>query len=169
MTNRATRMQENAARTTGWAVVAALAALAVAVPAQAAGIGPRMGLAVNPDQVNFGFQVHAADMVPHLGFVPSFEAGVGDNLVTFTANMDLKYVFTQGPSTWRPYVGGGPDVFFASPTRDRYNGESSTDVGMNIFGGMQTPTRSGYFFTEMRLGIIDSPDIKFTVGWQFLR
>ena len=140
----------------------------VASPAYAAW-GPRMGVTVNPDQVHGGLQVNAVQMTHRLSFMPSFEVGAGDQLISAGANMDLKYVFTQVRSSWRPYAGGGPSVTFYNSTVDRTNSGSTSDVGVGVFGGLQTPTRSGYFFTEMRLGIIDGPDLKFTVGWQFLR
>jgi hypothetical protein len=145
----------------------AVTALVAAAPASAQW-GPRFGLTVNPDQVHAGLQVHAADMTRRLSFMPSFEVGAGDELVSFAANMDLKYVFTQVRSSWVPYAGGGPSLMFFNPTNDRVYGDSSTDVGVGVFGGLQTPTHSGYFFTEMRLGLIDIPDLQFTVGWQFL-
>jgi hypothetical protein len=138
------------------------ATLFAASSATAAGFGPRLGLTGDPDQVHMGFHVDAARMAPNLGFMPSFEVGVGNDLTLFSANFDFKYAF-RTRTAWRPYMGGGPALHFVrfdSNTED-------TAVGFAFFGGMQSGTRSGAFFTEMRLGMVDSPDFKFTVGWLF--
>jgi hypothetical protein len=147
-------------------VVAATAAatlVALVQPVVAAGFGPRFGLTIDPDQVHAGMQFHVGNLTPHLAFVPGFEVGVGDEIIGVAGNMDFLYYFGRGPARWRPYLGGGPGIFFWDA--DGY--DSNTEVGVNFVGGMRTPTRSGAFFGEMRLGLIDSPDIKFTVGWMF--
>lgn len=146
----------------------ALAALlaALATPAHGAVVGPRLGLSIDPDQVHAGLAIYAADLSRNLVFQPSFDLGVGDELVGVAANMDFKCLFTQGRGHWSPYLGGGPGLFYVNETNG--NG-SSTDVGMNFFGGMQAPTRSGSFFGEMRLGLMNNPDVKFTVGWLLFR
>jgi len=134
-----------------------------AASASAAGFGPRFGLTLGPDQVHAGFQFHAAQLARHASFVPSFDVGAGDDAITVAANMDFKYVFVQRTAHWHPYLGGGPGLFFVDVDRQ----SSQTDVGMNFFAGLQTPTRSGLFFGEMRLGLVDAPDAKFTIGWMF--
>lgn len=143
--------------------VAAIACVFGAGTAAAAGIGPRVGLSIDPDQVHAGLHVHAAEMSQHVAFHPSFDFGAGDDIVLFAANLDFKYVFSQKMDRWRPFLGGGPGLFVSN-----YDGAgSNTDVGVAFVGGMQTATRRGYFFGEMRLGLVDSPDIKFTAGWIF--
>jgi hypothetical protein len=136
----------------GWAAAAA-----------ADGFGPRVGLTGDPDQVHFGLHFPTLRLAPNFGFMPYFEAGVGDDTTLFSGNMDFKYVFATRAASWRPYIGAGPALHFLN--RDHV--DDSMEVGMGFFGGMQTPTRSGAFFGELRLGLVDSPDIKFTVGWMF--
>lgn len=131
--------------------------------AQAAGFGPRLGLTSEPDQVHVGMQLHLAQMAPSVSFVPSFEVGLGNDVRLFSANMDIKHRFTSRAASWRPYLGGGPAIHFI----DRDGAGDESDVGLNFFAGMQTPTRQGAFFGEIRVGLIDSPDFKFTVGWMF--
>jgi hypothetical protein len=82
--------------------------------------------------------------------------------VLFSVNFDFKYVFATR-TRWRPYAGAGP----ALHVLNRDNADDNTEVGLGLIGGLQTPTRSGAFFGEMRLGLVDSPDFKFTVGWAF--
>ena len=143
-----------------------IAAVTVAVSVStvsASDFGPRFGVTINPDQIHAGMQFHAAQITPQLAFIPGFDVGAGDNAIGIAGNMDFKYVFTPGPRHWRPYLGAGPGIFFL----DTDGQQSQTDVGVNFFGGMQTPTRSGLFFAEMRLGLVAEPDVKFTAGWMF--
>lgn len=146
----------------GSAIAAVLTAVAVS-SASAGGFGPRFGVTIDPDQLHAGMQFHAVEITPQLAFLPGFDVGAGDDAIGVSGNFDFKYVFAQGPQRWRPYLGAGPGIFFL----DADGHESQTDVGVNFFGGMQTPTRSGLFFTEMRLGLVYEPDVKLTVGWMF--
>lgn len=146
----------------GLCVIAFAVTLLGASGATAAGFGPRLGLTGDPDQVHMGFHVDAARMAPNLGFMPSFEVGLGNDLTLFSANFDFKYAF-RTRSAWRPYMGAGPALHFVRVD----NNTEDTEVGFAFVGGMQSGTRSGAFFTEMRLGMVDSPDFKFTVGWIF--
>jgi hypothetical protein len=143
-------------------VALVLGGITIAPTAGASGFGPRFGLTIDPDQVHGGLQFHVGNLSPHVSFVPSFEVGVGDELIGVAGNMDFFYTF-GGRSSWRPYLGGGPGIFFWDA--DGY--DSQTDVGVNLVGGMRTRTRSGSFFGELRLGLIDEPDVKFTIGWMF--
>jgi hypothetical protein len=146
------------------AAIAFISLVAIgASSAAASGFGPRFGVTIDPDQVHAGLQFHAARITPHWSFVPGFDVGVGDDAIGVSGNFDFKYVFGQGPARWRPFLGGGPGIFFLDEDGD----DSETDAGVNFLGGMQTPTRSGLFFAEMRLGLIQEPDVKFTVGWMF--
>jgi len=143
--------------------VAMIVGVLAAVPVGAAGLGPRVGLSIDPDQVHAGLHVHAAELSRNVAFDPSFDLGAGDDILLFAANFDFKYVFAKGMDRWRPFLGGGPGLFVSN-----YDGSgSNTDVGVSFVGGMQTATRRGYFFGEMRLGLVDSPDVKFTAGWIF--
>ena len=102
---------EHRSRGLGLAALAA-AMLLLAFPVLGADMGTRLGVTVDPDQVHFGIQVHAADATPRMAFMPSFEVGVGDNLVGFAGNFDLKYAFASRAEGWRPYLGAGPGIFF---------------------------------------------------------
>ena len=140
-----------------------VATLCAASSAFAAGFGPRVGVTGDPDQVHLGLHFDAVRMAPSLGFMPSFEVGVGNDVTLFSVNFDFKYAFDARAAAWRPYAGAGPALHFVNID----NGADNTEVGFAFFGGMQTGTRSGAFFTEIRLGVVDSPDFKFTVGWLF--
>jgi len=149
-------------RARAWGALCIVVGVGAATSAAASGIGPRVGLTGDPDQVHFGLAIDAVRLAPGLGFVPSFDFGVGNDVVLISGNFDFKYVFAI-QSSWRPYLGGGPALHFVNVD----NAGDDTEVGLGIVGGMQTATRSGAFFTELRLGMVDSPDFKFTVGWLF--
>jgi hypothetical protein len=148
-----------------------LCALCALVPAAAlaqgsieTGIGPRVGVSINPDQIVFGGQAIVGEIAPNLTFDPSLELGFGDDVTVVALNFDLHYHFDVTNSKWRPYAGGGIGVGFFSVD----NGGSDTEVGANLVVGAGTPTSGGNrFFGELRIGLGDLPDLKMVVGWNF--
>ena len=46
------------------------------------GIGPRLGMTINPDQFHFGGHIDFGDLAENLMMLPNLEIGVGDNLTT---------------------------------------------------------------------------------------
>jgi len=155
------------------AVVCALAAL---VPAAASAqsrvstaLGPRMGFSSNPDQLVLGGQMDLGQVAPDLTFTPNLELGFGDNATVVAINGDLHYHFQVQGSDWRPYVGGGLGVNFIEVDLPApFANVSNTEIGANLIVGAIVPTRSGSrFFTELRLGVGDIPDMKLLMGWNF--
>ena len=59
------------------------------------------------------------------------------------------------------YAGGGPAAVIRAAGD---HGDSGFGGGFNFLLGLQA--RQG-FFTELKIGVIDSPQIKFTVGYAF--
>src|SRR5262245_8299697 len=88
-------------------VLCVVLGVGAASSAAAGGVGPRVGLTGNPDQVHFGLAIDGVRLAPNFGFVPSFDVGVGNDVTLFSGNFDFKYVFPVR-SSWRPYIGGGP-------------------------------------------------------------
>ena len=109
-------------------LLVAVVACVTAVPASAAGLGPRIGLSIDPDQVHAGLHIHAAELSRNVAFDPSFDIGAGDDILLFAGNFDFKYVFSSRVDRWRPYLGGGPGLFVVSYDGD----ESNTDVGVSF-------------------------------------
>ena len=136
------------------------AVLFLASPAAAQDGGLRGGLTVDPDQFYFGGHLETSPLVDRLYFRPNVEVGFGDDLTLIGVNMEFVYKFPSR-SGWSLYAGGGPalNVFM-------YDGEdnSETDAGLNLLVGVES---AGGLFFEMKFGVIDSPDIKFGVGWTF--
>lgn len=142
------------------------ALLSSAMPALAQGVGVRGGVSVDPDQFYFGGHYETDALVDRLHFRPNLELGLGDDLVTTSLNFEFVYKFPSR-SSWRLYAGGGPAVnFYSFDTDGSNNGndDTETEPGLNFLFGAEA--RNGLFF-ELKVGAIDSPDLKFGVGWVF--
>jgi hypothetical protein len=159
-------------RKTLWA-----AALVLLLPALATAAtvtvdpGVRAGLSISPDQFVFGGQLSFRGLAPDWTFDPSLELGLGDDLTVIAFNLDALYHLRLSGSDWRPYVGGG--LGLASISWDEPTGlhdDTHNEVGLNVVLGFRVPTRSGqHWFTEMRLGVADLPDLKVVGGFSFGR
>jgi hypothetical protein len=122
--------------------------------------GIRAGLSIDPDQFYIGGHVETKPLVEHLVFRPNVEVGFGDDVTLAAFNFEFAWKFPRGRSDWGFYAGGGPAINlyqFDGPGDD-------TEAGFNIMGGVEN--RSGLFF-EFKLGVADSPDFKFGVGFTF--
>jgi hypothetical protein len=138
-----------------------LAGLAlVATPAYAqAGYGVRAGVSGDPDQFFFGGHLETRPIVRNLTFRPNVEIGVGDNVTLVALNIEFAYRLPVDSRNWRIYAGGGP----AANVYDT-DGDSGVEPGFNLMIGGQ---HSRGLILELKLGLIDSPDVKFMVGWAF--
>lgn len=136
--------------------------LATAGPAFAQAAGVRGGISVDPDQVYFGAHYETDPLIDRVHFRPVVEVGLGDDLVTTAISMEFIYKF-PARSGWGLYAGAGPAVNFYSFKARRGDG-TETEGGLNLILGAEN--RSGLFF-EAKIGAIDSPDVKFGVGWTF--
>jgi hypothetical protein len=137
--------------------------------AEVSGIGPRIGFSTGPDQLALGGQLEVGEIAPDLDFTPNVELGFGDHTTLIAFNLDLHYKFRVQNSNWSPYLGAGVGVNFLE--FDRPAGladDSETEVGGNFIIGAQVPTQAGRkFFSELKLGLGDIPDLKLLVGWNF--
>lgn len=138
------------------------------------GMGPRLGLTINPDQFHFGGHIDFGDLAENLMILPNLEIGIGDHVTTVAPTFELDYRFRPDWGVWTPYLGGGIGPIFYSwknDWNDRHN-SSSTELGLYIQAGIgkgSSRSESGHFFLEGKLGLADAPDAKFTVGWTFGR
>jgi opacity protein-like surface antigen len=147
------------------------------------GWGPRVGVTLDPDQIHFGAHVDFGNFAEHIRFQPNVEVGIGDNLTIVALNFEGAYRFSSRWDVWTPYAGGGLGInfvsfdndhdhaegaFAAGPMHDVEGDDSSTDIGLNLLGGIEKGLKNGHrFFLEGKLGLADSPDLKFTAGWTF--
>jgi hypothetical protein len=135
--------------------------LAVAWVAPAAaqeGPGVRAGLSANPDQFFFGGHYVTKPLVDRLRFQPNVEAGFGSNSTLVAFNVEFGFWMRLNPD-WQVYVGGGPAMNLYSS--DRHDG-SDVEPGFNVLAGIR---RRGGLFVELKVGVLDSPDVKLAVGY----
>jgi hypothetical protein len=153
----------------------ALALLAMLPLAASAGsfssYGPELGFSQSPDQFVVGGHLKWNSVAPHLDFAPGINLGLGDNLTLVTFNGDFHYRIVSNTS-WQPYVGGGVGIHFASADNGFAGGRNTADSNMHAGGhfiaGATIPTQGkSNFFTELKLGFGDSPDLKAIAGWNF--
>lgn len=146
---------------------ATIAVFATIGTVHAAGWGPRLGLTMDPDQVHFGAHVDAGYFADQFRFQPNFEMGIGDNLTIGAFNFDLLYLFNDRLDAWGPYLGGGPGLNIVDQDNNSRR-DADMEAGLNLVGGVERNLNSGgRFLTELRFGLIDTPDLKWTVGWTF--
>lgn len=130
--------------------------------------GVRVGVSGDPDQFFFGAHVETSPIIEHLTFRPNAEIGVGDDLTLFAFNFEFAYwlpIRNLRNQPWRVYVGGGPALVITSPHADHpHDGETEVGGGFNAMIGIQH--RKG-LFAEFKVGAIDSPSVKFAVGYVF--
>jgi hypothetical protein len=144
----------------------ALMLMGLPAGAQQWNAGIRAGVSADPDQFFFGGHVESQPLMERLTFRPNAEIGVGDDVTTIALNVEFAYWLTNG-QPWDVYVGAGPAVNIFSFDDDRPGrGDDDGDVGggFNILVGVQH--RQG-LFTELKVGMIDSPNLKFAVGYVF--
>lgn len=156
-----------ATRALGVAAVAAIVLLVGATApalAQQPGIGVRAGVSAGPDQFYFGAHYDTGPLFDKLSFRPNAEIGVGNDQTTVAGNFEFVYWWPIRRHPWNIYAGGGPAIVYydhGNPHHDD-NGDSDVDPGFNLVIGVAH--RSG-FFSEIKIGLIDSPEFKFGIGW----
>lgn len=129
-----------------------------AVPAHAQDAGIRGGLSLDPDQFYFGGHLETSPLVNRLHFRPNVEVGIGEDVMLIAANMEFVYKFPRR-SGWGFYAGAGPALnIIMIDERD----DSEMEGGFNILLGAENSR--GLFF-EFKIGALDSPDLKFGVGY----
>lgn len=120
--------------------------------------GVRAGASVNPDQFYFGAHLDPPPLTDRVHFRPNVEVGVGNDVTLVGLNFELAYFF-PARNDWALYAGGGPALNIINTPRDTRAGG-----GFNILlGGLH---ESG-LFGEVKVGVIDSPDFKFGIGYVF--
>ena len=157
------------------AVVLLLSAGAVSAQDESVGFkgwGPRVGLTLDPDQIHFGAHADFGNFAKHLRFQPNFEIGFGDDFTIAMLNAEVNYRFSEKWDVWTPYLGGGVGIAFINHDfPDNANGhgdDTNTEFGASVLGGIEKGLSNGdRFFLEVKLGLVDAPDLKITAGWTF--
>jgi hypothetical protein len=114
--------------------------------------GVRAGVSADPDQFFFGGHFETDPIVDRLTFRPNVEIGLGDDVTLAAFNIEFVYSVPLSGHPWRVYFGGGPAL-------NLYDGDA--EGGFNLLVGLQ---HRGGLLTEFKVGMIDSPSVKFAVG-----
>lgn len=143
-------------------LLASAAIVLLTTPAFAQGPAVRGGTNVNPDQLSVGGQYEFGPLNDRFWLQPSGDFGVGNSAKLVAFNLDVMYRrgLTRN-SIWSLYGGGGPAINWY-----KLNGYSQTEPGVNVAGGLLH--RSG-LFTEVRVGFLESPQLRFGAGYTFGR
>ncbi len=142
-------------------VLLILAVSMLASVASAAQYGIRGGLTLDPDQFHVGGHMDLGPVISDMRIVPNIEIGFGNDMTVVAFNGDLIYDF--GDSPWS--LGGEVGINMVDHSK---SDSSNTDFGLSVLGDYRLGLSSGKtLLLEAKLGLIDSPDFKFTVGWNF--
>ena len=147
-------------RSVSLGVLALLVWLAPAVASAQVTAGVRAGVSIDPDQFYVGGHIETDPLVERLVFKPNVEVGFGDDVTLAAFNFEFVWKFARRRSEWGFYAGGGPAINLYQ----RDGPEDDAEAGFNILAGLEN--RRGLFF-EFKLGVADSPDFKFGVGFTF--
>lgn len=142
-------------------VVLAAAFLVLASGADAQGVGLRAGVSADPDQFFGGLHYETRELLDRLRFRPNIEIGAGDDVTLTALNFEFSYRIPLDHAEWRLNVGAGPALNIYRRSRD-----TNPEGGFNIFVGVAH--RQG-LFSELKVGALHSPDLKFAVGYTFQR
>ena len=148
-------------------VIMTLAMLVLLPAAASAGpftyYGPHIGFGQGPDQTVIGGQLQWNGVAPRMAFVPGVDYGFNDVSSVLTLNGDFHYNLSYS-TAWQPYVGLGAEV---NIWHDNGSGDpSTTQTGGHLIVGAATRNRTGgRFFSELKLGLGDSPEMKLLLGW----
>jgi hypothetical protein len=148
-------------------VVAVSAGLLLGAPRVAcaqSGPGIRAGVSADPDQFFFGAHYDTGHLFDRVSFRPNVEVGLGDNVTTVSVNFEFAYWFKM-KQPWNVYAGGGPAlVVYTHGDQPDQAGHTDTEPGFNLMLGI---AHRGGLFAEVKAGLIDSPSVKFTIGYSF--
>jgi hypothetical protein len=129
------------------------------------GAGVRVGASLDPDQFYLGGHLEAGPLIERLWFRPNLEIGIGDNRTVVAFNGEFTYWIPLERNEWSAYVGAGPALNLINFDEDSPGGDDTdAEGGFNILLGLG---HIGGLFTELKVGALRSPDLKFGVGFTF--
>lgn len=135
------------------AAIAALAALSLCTPDARAlgleGMGGKLGY-TNPERFDgtteVGVHAELAERGSRVSLMPNFMFWSVNSFSNVNPNLDVCYRFAPS-GRMTPYVGSGVGLNFIDG--DRF-GDSDTQVGMNLIGGLRFPGAGPNYFLEAR-------------------
>lgn len=126
--------------------------------------GTHMGFAQGAHQMVLGGQLQFNGIAPRMAFVPGLDYGFSDRSSVLTLNTDFHVNLTYD-TTWQPYVGAGVSMDVWSKANRTGRDEDPLRPGGQLIMGIATYNHGGRFFTELKLGVRDSPEVKMLAGW----
>lgn len=126
--------------------------------------GIRAGYSDGPDQFVIGAQADMGSIWRRVHFVPSIDAGFGNDLTTICFNGDIQAFLPMPKSSFSLYGLAGPTIMYWSPEV----GDGETDIGVSLGGGVRAAFGDkGWYNLEARVGIGDVPDFRILFGVLF--
>jgi hypothetical protein len=126
------------------------------------GTGLRMGVSIDPDQIYFGGHFEAGPVMESLWVRPNLEVGIGNGITSIGLNFELAYWIPLESRSWKTYIGAGPALNVFIVDTGAGGRDSNVEAGFNFL--MALAHREG-LFTELKLGVLNSPDLKFGIGF----
>lgn len=124
-------------------------------------VGVRAGVSADPDQFYFGAHLQTRPLVDRVHFRPNVEIGLGNDLTVVALNLEFVYRFALPSRGWDAYLGAGPGANIVRFGSGRH-GSDGVEPGFTIVAGL---AHRGGLFTEFKVGAMDSPSVKFGVGY----
>jgi hypothetical protein len=124
--------------------------------------GVRAGVSADPDQFYIGAHGESGPLIHQVRFRPNVEAGFGDNRTVLALNREFVRRFGLDDG-YAALVGAGPAIVIRSFDLPMRN-ETDVGAGFNFLVGLDFPQNFG---VELKVGVIDSPQVKFGVSYTF--
>jgi hypothetical protein len=145
------------------AATAILAAVAVPTAQAQVGtshVGPRVGYNFDAEAVTIGGQF-SIPIARRLEFYPSADVHLVDVGSMLTVNIDLKYRVPAEGIQWL-YLGTGLGI-----ARRSFNDNSDSDLGLNLFAGVESLSGRIHPFGEIRFLVADGSQAQLAAGLNF--
>jgi hypothetical protein len=138
------------------------------------GVGIQGGVAFDPELIDFGAHATFGPLFrPSLQFRPGVELGLGEVTTFLGVNLDVLYTFPGDTgTTWRPYVGAGPNFGFRRQdfesdvddgTRFDFS-DSDAIAGFNFIAGARN---ANGLFIEVKASAYGISNIRLLAGFNF--
>ena len=127
--------------------------------------GVRAGAGLDPDQFHFGVHIITEPLMDNFTFRPNLEVGVGSDITAIAANFEFAYRIPVPKRPFSFYIGAGPALnIYRFGDSFPQSGDTDAGGGFNILIGIE---HGNGLMGEFKIGTIDSPEVKFTVGYTF--
>jgi len=131
------------------------------------GWGVRGGMSSSPDQFFLGGHVDLGQFAPDWHFIPNADIGFGDHVTIFSINPDVTYHWPV-QDVGSIYAGGLFALqWWHRDTHDVHSDDSEAELGLHGLAGLVLDSAPVFF--ELNVGLLDAPDVKFAVGYTFLK